>query len=64
MLYRQRLYVDVGRPRPFYRTTNNAHHENTTTAAAEIIHQNPLSLQVWAWARNFNETYAIKNYVF
>ena len=42
---RQRLYVDLQRPRPFYRTT--ASNENTQIVNAnEIIHQNPPSLQV------------------
>ena len=42
---RQRLYVDLQRPRPFYRTT--ASNENTQIVNEnEIIHQNPPSLQV------------------
>ena len=42
---RQRLYVDLQRPRPFYRTT--ALNENTQIVNEnEIIHQNPPSLQV------------------
>ena len=42
---RQRLYVDLQRPRPFYRTT--ASNDNTQIVNEnEIIHQNPPSLQV------------------
>lgn len=39
---RQRLYADVGRPRPFYRT----HHQENVIGQQELIHQNPASLQV------------------
>ena len=39
---RQRLYVDLQRPRPFYRTTS----VNTQIVNEEIIHRNPPSLQV------------------
>ena len=46
---RQRLYVDLQRPRPFYRTTTaSISNENNTQVVNEneIIHQNPPSLQV------------------
>ena len=46
---RQRLYVDLQRPRPFYRTTASISNENNTQVVNEneIIHQNPPSLQVF-----------------
>ena len=39
---RQRLYVDLQRPRPFYRTTS----VDTQIVNEEIIHRNPPTLQV------------------
>ena len=44
---RQRLYVDLQRPRPFYRTTASNENNTQVVNENEIIHQNPPSLQVF-----------------
>ena len=44
---RQRLYVDLQRPRPFYRTASV-----TQIVNEEIIHRNPPSLQVRIYSLN------------
>ena len=45
---RQRLYVDLQRPRPFYRTTASNENNTQVVNENEIIHQNPPSLQVFS----------------